>query len=361
MAILHEVNRFGNCINYRELRFSLIIFNFWKKSSYFTAIFKESIQTMKKLLAILTFTLVLGHVGFSQHEAQLTQYMFNRLPLNPGYAGATNGICASGSIRQQWVGFKESDGKGASSKVAPETYLISATMPVELLHGGLGISIVQDAIAFQKNTSVNLAYGYQTSLGGADLGLGIQFIFSNRTTDFSKLHPIDGTDPLLSGKAQESDMLIDAGLGAYYRVPDQLFAGISIIPILGSKASPESTSAKLQRQINIIGGYEFPFPGSNLITCHPAVYIRSTGAVSQIDLTGMIRYDNKIWGGLTYRHQDAIALIFGMDIKDFEIGYSYDINTSALRSFGSHEVRIGYCFKIKVDKGQKIYRNTRFL
>lgn len=316
---------------------------------------------MKNLWALLIVLMATVHVAFSQHEAQLTQYMFNRLPLNPGYAGATEGICATGTVRQQWVGFKESDGKGSSDKVAPETFLISATAPIEMLHGGLGLSIVQDQIAFQKNTSVNLAYGYQTTLGAADLGLGLQAIFSNRTIDFSKYRPIDGNDPLLSGKAQESDMLIDAGIGVYYRIPDQLFAGISLIPLLGSKASTESTGAKLQRQLNIIGGYEFQFPGSTEITCHPAFYLRSTGSVTQIDLTGLIRYNNKIWGGVTYRHQDAIALIFGMDVKDFEIGYSYDINTSSIGSAGSHEVRIGYCFKIKVDKGQKIYRNTRFL
>lgn len=316
---------------------------------------------MKRFWALLIVITVTVHVARGQHEAQFTQYMFNRLVLNPGYAGATEGICATGTIRQQWVGFKESDGEGASTKVAPETYLISATAPIEKLHGGLGLSIVQDQIAFQKNTSVNLAYGYQTILGAADLGIGVQVMFSNRTVDFSKYRPIDGNDPVLSGKGQESDMLIDAGLGLYYRVPDQLFAGVSVIPVLGSKASNESTGAKLQRQVNLFGGYEFPFPTSSIITCHPAFYLKSTGTVTQVDLTAMIRYDNKIWGGLTYRHQDAIALIFGMDIKDFEIGYSYDINTSAIGSYGSHEVRIAYCFKIKVDKGQKIYRNTRFL
>jgi hypothetical protein len=58
---------------------------------------------------------------------------------------------------------------------------------------------------------------------------------------------------------------------------------------------------------------------------------------------------------------DPISAIIGLQIKDLKIGYAYTIPTSEIGSSGSHEVMIGYCFKLNFDKGRRSYKNTRFL
>ncbi len=315
---------------------------------------------MIKKFAFIAF-LFISTFSFSQQLPQYTQYMFTKLAYNPGYAGAGKGICVQGLVRQQWVGFKETDDEGNTHTVAPETYLVSVHSPIKFLRGGIGATIVQDKIAYQNNISLNIMYAYQTSLGVGDLGIGVQLSLLNKTIDFSNFRPIDTSDPVLNGKGEETDMIFDMGLGLYYRVPDTYYVGLSVLQLLESKADPLATSAKLARQFNLVGGYEFAIPNLPSFDVLPSIMIKTDGTSMQFDISTLMRYRNQFWGGLTYRYQDAVAIIVGMEWKNFNVGYSYDINTSAIGSWGSHEIRLGYCFKIEVDKFKKIYRNTRFL
>lgn len=298
----------------------------------------------------------------AQQLPQYSQYMFNQIAYNPGFAGATPGICAGGLIRQQWVGFKEKDSEGNSYKVAPETYLVSINAPVKALHGGLAGTIIQDKLGFQKDIFVNLIYGYQTMLGSGDLGIGVQLSILNKSIDFNKLEPPDDktSDPVLQNRAEESDIYFDGGVGLYYSLPDNYYLGLSILQIRQA-SKKDGTGYQLKRQYNFTGGYELTLPNAPTIDILPSVMIKSDGTSVQYDLSGLIRFNNKFWGGLSYRFQDAAAIILGMHYQDFTIGYSYDIPTSAIGSFGSHEIRISYCFRLELDKFRQIYRNTRFL
>jgi type IX secretion system PorP/SprF family membrane protein len=318
---------------------------------------------MVKKIVLTSVIIILILPLAAQQLPQYTQYMFTKLAHTPGYAGAENGICVTGLVRQQWVGFKETDAEGNSTSVAPETYYISVHSPVKVLRGGLGATIIQDQIGGPfKDIYLNLMYAYQTTLGTGDLGIGVQLSLLNKTIDFSNFNPPDGTagDPILNGKGEESDMFFDAGIGFYYSVPDNYYLGFSVLQLLESKKN-DGTDFNLRRQANLMGGFEFGFPNVPSIDVMPSILIKTDGASVQYDVSTLLRYQNKFWGGLTYRLQDAIALIIGFQYKDFNIGYSYDINTSAIRTSGTHEIRASYCFKIEIDKVRKIYRNTRFL
>jgi type IX secretion system PorP/SprF family membrane protein len=317
---------------------------------------------MTRKFTYILFVSIIGSLTLSaQQLPQYSQYMYNKLAYNPGFAGATNGICVNGLIRQQWVGFKETNTEGNDFKVAPETYVFSLNAPINAIRGGLGATIIQDKIGFQQDISVNLMYAYQAIVGAGDLGIGLQLSLINKTIDFTQLKPGDsGNDPVLQNKSEESDIYLDLGLGVYYSVPDNYYLGLSVLQLREAKKN-DGTGAKLKRQINAIGGYEFTFPNTPALDVLPSVMLKTDGVSIQYDFSALLRYNNRFWGGLTLRYQDAVALILGMQYKDFNIGYSYDIPTSAIGSFGSHEVRVGYCFRIEIDRFKKIYRNTRFL
>jgi hypothetical protein len=70
-------------------------------------------------------------------------------------------------------------------------------------------------------------------------------------------------------------------------------------------------------------------------------------------VTARLRYNRFIYGGLSYRYDDAISLLIGANYKEFFFGYSYDYPTTYISkaSSGSHELWIGY--SMKLDLGEK--------
>ena len=147
---------------------------------------------------------------------------------NAGFAGISQGVNVLGLYRQQWSGFTDNDG----NEVAPTTFLLTGDMPFKVLHGGLGLSIMQDKLGFENNTNVGLGYSYHIDLGGSKLGIGVAGTLLNRTVDFSKLTPTNTADPLLQGLGEESDMMFDFNVGAFWQVPESFYLGFSVVNVL---------------------------------------------------------------------------------------------------------------------------------
>jgi hypothetical protein len=251
-------------------------------------------------------------MSIAQQMPQFTQNMFTNMAVNPGYAGISGAMCVTGLVRQQWVGFKDSEG----NKVAPETFLISFDTPIRMLHGGVGVSVIQDKIGFQKNVGLNVGYSYHR----------------------------------------------DLGRGLFYKVPNAYYIGISSYNLAQSKWKFENDfNYSLKRTFYFTAGYEFTLPNNPSFQIDPSIFIKTDGSSTQYDINALVKYNNKFWGGVTYRVQDAVAVLLGMQYKSFRIGYAYDIPLSAIGMNGSHEVLLGYCFKIEAEKARKRYKNTRFL
>lgn len=301
----------------------------------------------------------------AQQEPNFTQHMFYSMTFNPGVAGNDNAICALGANRYQWAGFKDQDG----NHVAPETFFINVNAPLRVLRGGLSAQVTQDKIGFTSTIGVKAGYAYQKKLGFGKLGIGAQVEFNNRTTDYSKLKPVETSDPIIIS-GEQSDMLIDFSLGLFYRVPGSYYIGIAGTHLLQSEGAALSESGAndlrmiLDRTFYLHGGYQYVFPGNPAFELQPTIIMQTNLSAFQLDVGALLKYKDIFWGGLNYRLQDALGVIVGVQYKDFKIGYSYDINISKLKlpvSGGSHEVMLGYCFRLEVEKGRKRYKNTRFL
>lgn len=317
---------------------------------------------MKKNITFLFFFFV-AVVAFGQQEAQFSHNMFNNMAINPGYAGSNDAICATLLARQQWVGFKDPQG----NKGAPQTYLLSVDGAVNPLHGGVGMTIIQDQLGFEKNLGVKLSYAYRLAAGPGTLGIGATVGFLNKKIDFSKFIAIDPSDPLLASGAKEGNMAIDFAIGAFYKIPNKLYFGLSASQLSQADINYGSTLAapKLARHYYVSAGYYYPLPGNPSLELDPSILIKSDFASTQFDVNALVKYNNQFWGGVSYRATDAVVILLGMNWKNFHFGYSYDITTSALgssgRSSGSHEVMVGYCFKIVREFKPESYKNPRFL
>jgi type IX secretion system PorP/SprF family membrane protein len=295
----------------------------------------------------------------AQQPSILSQYMFVPMIYNPAYAGSSGGICASGLFREQWIGFKDSQG----NKGAPQVYFVTVDAPIKKLHGAVSGSVSQDKIGAFSNIGVNLGYAYRADLGPGEFSVGAQLLLENIKLDFSKFQDqiIDDGDWVFKPTGDESDLTVDFSLGLWYQVPDKYYIGLSAGPILES--SGKNTYYTLRRTYFLNGGYTFTLPGNPKWEIQPNVMFQYDGGAFQGNLTAIVTYNKKFWGGVGYRYQDAVILLAGADIKGFKVGISYDISTSQLTNYnsGSVEVMLGYCFKIETDKFRKRYKNTRFL
>jgi len=316
---------------------------------------KIIIRAVFALVLILPFT-----VANAQQEPYYAQSMFNQISYNPGFTGSVGGICAQGIYRQQWVGFKDADG----NSVAPQTYSLSINSPVNILHGGVGLILYQDKLGFQSETGVNIMYAFRMDIGMGNLGIGVSAGFINGNVDFTKLieGAVDPDDPILAGKADESDMMLDLGFGLQYLIPNKFYIGLSADRLTESQS--EILAYKTKRHYYLTTGYEFSFPNNPSFVIEPSLMVRSDAVKTEFDVAALLKYNNKVWGGVSYsslRVMDPFSVILGLKVKDLRIGYAYTIPTSEIGSGGSHEILAGYCFKINMDKGRRSYRNTRFL
>ena len=92
---------------------------------------------------------------------------------------------------------------------------------------------------------------------------------------------------------------------------------------------------------------------------------RITSLVSQLDVNANLIYtnqnNNKMWGGVSYRLDEGLILLAGMDItQKFNFGVGYDV--AVANPLGnSFEVMLGYNFTIKRSNTISKYKNPRFL
>jgi type IX secretion system PorP/SprF family membrane protein len=295
----------------------------------------------------------------AQQEPDFSHNMFNNVSINPGFAGEVNAISAIGIAHQQWQGVQDEYGTG----ISPKTYSISIHSPLSFLHGGLGLNIYQDQLGYQKEVGVKLMYAYRMDVGMGNLGIGFQVDFVNGTTDVEGLRngAIHPDDPLLND-ANPSDMIFDFGLGVHYVVPGKYYLGLSSTRLLETKS--DKLYYQYKRHYFLTGGYQFSFRSNPAFEIDPSLLVKYDGVKVEMDIAALLMYNNKVWGGVSFSTIgmiDPISVLVGVKIKDIKIGYSYGIPTSKFGSGGTHEILVGYDFKIEFDKGGRSYKNTRYL
>ncbi len=319
------------------------------------------IRPMKKgVFAVLI--LLVSVDAFPQQDPQFSQYMFNLTSVNPGYVGSTDMISLSLINRQQWVGF---DG-------APGTTFFQANAPVKPfgIKSGVGLSIMNDRIAFNKDLGINAYYAYRLDIGPGTLGIGLNVGLINKALDASWEIPGElGTDftppendPAIPDE-KESRMAFDLGFGLFYNT-ENLYFGLSSSHLNQPEIKyVDKNASYISRHYYAVAGYRLQMPNP-AFEIMPSVILKTDGKVNQIDASAIVRYNKKFWGGVSYRAGDAVIGIIGIEMfNGVRIGYSYDFTTSDIGNYsdGSHEFTVGYSFSLSLEKTPQKYRSIRFL
>jgi hypothetical protein len=81
--------------------------------------------------------------------------------------------------------------------------------------------------------------------------------------------------------------------------------------------------------------------------------------VIQPDVSLIASYDDLLWFGVSYRHEEAVAGMAGFQFGIFKFGYSYDFTLSDIGNYsnGSHELFL----ELQIWKNQEQRKKTPWL
>lgn len=305
---------------------------------------------MKKYLFLSLMILSVGHL-FAQQDPMYSQYMFNMLSVNPGYAGSREVLSLTALGRKQWAGI---DG-------APTTFTFSADMPIKNKKIGLGVNFVNDKLGIMSNTAVNLMYAYRLRISKKGmLGMGLQGGFNQYQAAYGSVDPSQNSsynpDPAFSSNI--SRFLPNIGAGLWYST-DKFYAGLSVPKLLRNKLDDMGGAANdlaYQNRQNlhyfITTGYVFTL--SDVLKLKPSALVKIVhGSPVQLDLNANLWIHDVVGVGLSYRSGDSIDAMLEFQINpQLRIGYAYDYTLTKLGQYnsGSHELMIRYEFGF--DKGK---------
>ncbi|AKD03543.1 type IX secretion system membrane protein PorP/SprF [Pontibacter korlensis] len=311
---------------------------------------------MKNYILISCFLLI-SSVAVAQQKALYSQYMTNYYLLNPAVAGVDKDWNIKAGYRNQWTGF---EGAPKTYYLSAETALFKRTIRsrrVQPYHG-VGGYVYTDQTGPITQTGLQLSYAHHVPINrsiyfSSGLFAGVQ----QYRFDENKIHLAEGSnerDPVTQ-QGSLNAFMPDLSVGAYLH-SEEFYAGASLFQVLGNKIMKNKgveDPSRLSRHLFISGGYNIDV--NRNITVTPSVLIKHVNPApvqADFNVRGAYhftnrrksKYDDMLWAGISYRTQDAIVGLAGIQLKQqYQLSYTYDITISPMRhhSAGSHEIVLG--------------------
>ncbi len=322
--------------------------------------YKFHISYYKLLFAsVCIFPSAICHLpsAISQQLPYYTQFKSNSVFLNPAVVGTKRIVDARMNYRKQWVGFDD----------APVTMGFSANSRIVNGTMGLGLAYFSDKTGPTKRSDFSLAYSFHAKFDDVELSVGAAWHQLTYLVDGTALHmhiPMDNSIDLFASQKKKMN---DASAGVYL-YNDRFHLGLSVLNMLEPTINyyPESDTVhktKIQMVPHIYGTVGYNWSGQpDWIWENSLQVLYAQANPMLVDYNLRLHYQQKVFGGISIRIRDAVALHVGATIiEKFYISYSYDMVTSHLRSFqsGSHEIMLAWSSNIGMDTKKK-YDVSRF-
>lgn len=308
---------------------------------------------MRKIFNILFVSaalLVFPSLVKGQQLPQFSQYMFNGLHINPGYAGYKSEGYIQSTYRSQWIGLPG----------APRTFTVTADLSSNEGMQGFGVSFLSDQIGPARTSGGLFTYAYRLRVGEESfLSFGLSGGFTEYMIDGSLLQYNDKDDPNMPTD-RERLVTPNMNAGAFFYT-DRFYVGLSAFNMIGREA--------LLREDLSLAFHDFHYyltagvllPLSDVVLFKPSFLVREVkGAPTNYDLNTMFLFMDRLWLGASYRSnvnvwndhiensltsRNALAFILEVYATDnIRVGYAYDHNLNVLQSYraNSHELSVGY-------------------
>lgn len=330
------------------------------------------------LLCVPVAVLLTGDLK-AQQDPYNTHYMFNRLLYNPAVAGSLKRFCVTALSHYQYVGYEDRTPEfwpdqsnptpPPQKSVGPKTQAFTFSAPITK-YGGIGIGFMNDKLGYESSTHVKLsAAGILPLTSGARISLGFEMNLLQKGLNGAMLKPLAPADPRVPSIPVTARNNI-FGAGAYYIDPMEnavstrnLWIGASALNLNHPTFDFGGYSYhKPVTHYYLMGGIDMlDFMGRPDLIFHPSVMIKYN-TVIQADMTALVEYQRKLWGGVAYRSTaDAFSIMLGYSgfkktLTGLRVGYSYDLTMTKILSVssGTHELQLNYCFEIVIVPPPKI-------
>ena len=319
----------------------------------------SNLKIMKNIKYILVLVGFISATGtlFSQQTPLFSQYTVNKYLLNPAVAGGNGITDVSLMLRDQYTGFTNSPrtfALTAQSRILNDSYIMKKLRirkkqknATRFTNVGMGGGIFSDRNGIMSKTGFQGTYAYHINFNNRfQLSMGLSGSLYQYRIDDAEAFIAQSGDPVLLGNKKQF-WVPDASFGAYI-TNNQIYAGLTITDALGSSLSqgndPLKDNFSTLRNYMIVGGYNMNI--NENFKLEPSFLLRATSISQQLDLNAKIHYLNSYWLGLSYRTNNTLVTMIGLNVDLFRFGYAYDANFGDLRTYsgGSHEFIIGVIF-----------------
>jgi len=315
---------------------------------------------MRKIhLLIVLFLFALTSVK-AQQLPLYSQYVENGFLLNPAMAGSRMYSPLRLSLRQQWAGVEGapetqalSFNKNMGEKCSTCNVMGNPLSRRNKQNGvGLGGYFFNDNYGAISRTGIEFSYAYHLQLTrkrlgqtGTRLAFGLGGVFYQYKFDGKDI-PVN--DPLYTG-TDEVSYVPDANFGVFL-YNDDYFVGLSAAHLFQSAVKMGDNNINddiMMRHFYATAGYTFHI--RDLVDLEPSVIVRKTiNSDLYYDISTKL-FINHFWMAVSYRTNDQIVGMVGVNYNQYYIGYSYDHYTDNLiadSSNGTHEITLGINFDI---------------
>jgi type IX secretion system PorP/SprF family membrane protein len=312
---------------------------------------------VKRLTYIFVFILI-GNYAAGQQLPIYSQYLYNKLLINPAVAGSDGYSSFSLTAREQWVGYAGAPRTfsfSAQTRMLKRSYILKQSRVKRSIYRpksdgkvGIGGYIFSDKNGLIQRTGFQVAYSYHLWLrNSTQLSMGLAFTGYHYKIDERQINFEDPNEPWMNNELRRGMFVPDATFGVYllnakYSLgfsADQLFEASLKIGDYAYK------NFKLDRHYYIFGSYNFEL--NSMTFLEPSfLFVMSEQLKPQVDIGLTYIYDDAFWAGLAYRTSGAIIANVGVKYQNLFLGYAFDFTLQEIQriTYGTHEITLAIKF-----------------
>jgi len=281
----------------------------------------------------------------AQKEVVMTQYMYNKYSINPGFAGSHNVLSTYASYRKQWIGFQE----------APSGSFFTAHTPLKNEKIALGMQFFNESFGISSNTGFSGSYTYRIFRdNNSTIAFGVSGGLVNYKSNWNDVEYTDFTetyipDATFGNIEQSSALWVGFGAALY---TEKYFAGVSIPSFMYHDRFNSGENSVDFSKIDYLftGGYLHKF--SDHFSLQPSAMLRlNMNDNTYLDLSATAILMNSLMIGTSYRTTNEIIGIVGYQVTpQLRFTYSLDYNIDPIGTYnnGTHEVALQFDFGYKI-------------
>lgn len=314
---------------------------------------------------IFIFFFLVGFLCRAQ-DLHFSQFNASYLNLNPALSGDFDGdYRLNGNFRNQWSSISEPFQTFSFSAEAKQLINSLPALDIGLLlfNDEAGVGGLQTTTAL-----LTAAHGFKLNQDSSwSLRAGLQFGFLGRSINFDRFTfdqqfrrggfngDLDNGENF--DRDSHSSFQLNAGISTAYQIEERktLAFGFSVFNL--SQANQSFNGSNVPLDVRTTFSLSADYYLGEKYDLLPSILHSRQGPFSETVFGSNLRYrmsesgyyKRNLYGGFWYRNQDAIIVSAGMDYDQWQVGISYDINTSDLEvasnNRGGIEIAITYIIK----------------